>query len=379
VLRLGVAYPGGPEDPSLWSGVPAGLLRGLKEAGAEPVPLDASPGRALETGARLALSPLYPPDLWRHPGRSLLLAELGPEMVQLRSYGLARSLRRAPSVDLVLVINGLCIPPPRIPMITYEDMTAPLACRLGYPLWQALPRRALRGRMAIQAGLYRRAEACCVVTHFVARSLEDDYEVASEKVHIVGIGRNHEPPHRQRNWSVPRFLFVGRDWDRKRGDAVIRAFARVREQLPEARLDVVGGHPPLRAEGVVGHGPLEGEAVAELFATATCFVMPSTVEPSGIAYIEAASAGIPSIGTTVGGAREVIGEGGRVVDPDDQSLERAMCELADPELARRLGRAAREHSKRFSWRATGERMLAAVREALPRGVLPGGPPDAVSF
>jgi glycosyltransferase involved in cell wall biosynthesis len=93
-------------------------------------------------------------------------------------------------------------------------------------------------------------------------------------------------------------------------------------------------------------------------------VMPSAVEPVGIAYAEAAAAGIPSIGTRVGGAPEIVGDGGRLVDPDDPcALERAMLELTDAALARRLGAVARERSRRFTWRATAQRILSALGDA----------------
>jgi glycosyltransferase involved in cell wall biosynthesis len=363
-VRIGVAYPGGPEDPQAWSGIPAGLLRGLREAGASPVPLDASPGRWTEWTARVALAPLYPPDMLRHPGRSLLLSDLGPEIARLRTRALRRRVHDAPGLDAIVVIAGRCLPPPGPRVVTYEDMTVPLAERLGYPLWRGLPRRALRGRMRIQAELYGRASACCTATAFAARSVEEDYGVPSKKVHVVGVGRNHEPLLGERDWSQPRFLFVGREWERKRGAAVVSAFLRVREHVPGARLDVVGDLPPLHAPGVFAHGPLEGRAVAELFAAATCFVMPSAVEPVGIAYAEAAAAGIPSIGTRVGGAPEIVGDGGRLVDPDDPcALERAMLELTDAALARRLGAVARERSRRFTWRATAQRILSALGDA----------------
>jgi glycogen synthase len=360
-MRLGVAYPGGPEDQRAWSGIPAGLVRGLREAGAEVFPLDPAPGGAIERAARVLLAPLYPTDLPRHPGRSLLLAAMGPEVARLRSRALAHRLRTAPALDALMIINSLCVPPAGEAVVTYEDMTVPLAVRHGYPLWQALPRRAVRARMRVQGELYQRATVCCLATHFAGESVERDYGVDPAKIEVVGVGRNHEPVLRERDWTRPRFLFVGRDWERKRGAAVVAAFARVRERIPEARLDLVGNHPPTIAPGVTGHGPVSGPALATHFALATCFVMPSFVEPAGIVYAEAAAAGTPSIGTSIGGAAEMIGPGGVVVDPGDPpALHRAMLELSDPDVARRLGAAARRHSEWFTWRATGERVLGAL-------------------
>ena len=39
-----------------------------------------------------------------------------------------------------------------------------------------------------------------------------------------------------RDWSTPRYLFVGLDWERKNGQLVLDAFAQVRVQHPDAEL-----------------------------------------------------------------------------------------------------------------------------------------------
>ena len=157
------------------------------------------------------------------------------------------------------------------------------------------------------------------------------------------------------------------DWPRKNGDAVVRAFAKVRETLPGARLDLVGGHPAIDAPGVTGHGvlrmsdPDQHAQLERLFAEATCFVMPSLSEASAIAYVEAAAAGLPSIGTTAGGSDYLIGDGGVCVDPHDPAaLLTAMLELADPETAERTGAAAKRRSAMFTWPEVARRLVAAL-------------------
>jgi glycosyltransferase involved in cell wall biosynthesis len=99
-------------------------------------------------------------------------------------------------------------------------------------------------------------------------------------------------------------------------------------------------------------------------------VMPSKLEPYGIVYAEAASAGLPSIGTSVGGSRDSIGSGGVLVDPEDEAaLVAAMRRLSDPGTARSLGERALEHSKKNTWQAVAKR-VAGVLGALPGGANP---------
>jgi glycosyltransferase involved in cell wall biosynthesis len=93
--------------------------------------------------------------------------------------------------------------------------------------------------------------------------------------------------------------------------------------------------------------------------------MPSHSEASAIAYVEAATAGLPSIGTSAGGSGYLIGDGGLVVDPADPgALLEAMRRLADPEAAARMGALAKERSRLFSWDAVAARILATLEGAL---------------
>jgi len=166
-----------------------------------------------------------------------------------------------------------------------------------------------------------------------------------------------------RVWNTPRFLFIGIDWKRKNGVGVLNAFARVRETFPDATLDLVGGHPSIAMPGVVGHGLLARESAAaqrlldDLFASATAFVLPSLFEPAGIAYLEAASAGLPVICTTCGGARELLGDAAISVNPnDEEALIQAMLRLCDLKSARIMGDLAHEQARDMTWMSVSKRI-----------------------
>ena len=184
---------------------------------------------------------------------------------------------------------------------------------------------------------------------------------------VVGIGTDQAVVEQPRDWSAPRFLFVGQDWERKNGEALLRSFERLRRAQPNAELHLVGGHPRVDLEGVVGHGVLrlgvraDRRALLALYRLATCLVLPSLVEPSAIVHVEAAAFGVPSIGTSVGGSRELIGDGGRVVDPhDDRALLDALTELSRPETAASLGRRAQRRAPLYTWNAVAARILTAL-------------------
>jgi glycosyltransferase involved in cell wall biosynthesis len=343
-------------DPlrSAHSGSVAGLAEGLSSLGLRVALLNADPPRpvirafgALQTlayGHRLTYS--------------TRAARLATAIAPLR----ARHIRQTPTV--LMVSDSGC--PVTGPAITYEDMTVAQAAR--FPDYLGLPVEELAPWRKAQQRLYERARGCCVGSRWTAESVVGDYGIPSEKVHVVGRGHGFRVDVPDRDWRSPRFLFTGRDWARKNGDAVVRAFGRLRSEHPDATLDVVGNHPRLDRPGVRGHGLLslhdraDRERLAGLFRAATCFVMPSQVEAFGISYVEAASFGLPSIGTRVGGASSAIGQrGGILVWPrDDEQLLAAMRRLAAPDEAARMGAAAAARAALFSWPRIAERVAQVL-------------------
>ena len=295
-------------------------------------------------------------------------ALLGRPLAASRRFAAWRHLRAAGTLDGVVQRGCELLLPRRARVVTFEDSTVRQAVRAyPWPHLQGLNQTDLERYAKRQKQVYQQVVAACVATHWVAESVVGDYGVDAARVKVVGLGKNHEMKPVPRDWSTPRFLFVGMDWERKNGPGVLRAFVRVRERWPQARLDVVGHHPPLDEPGVAGHGPLSLAApadrrrLASLFETATVFVMPSLHEPGGIVYAEAASAGIASIGTTNGGAATIIGAGGRLVDP--LSLEEigdSMLELSEPATAAHLGSLAQQHARLFTWRNVAERLVRAM-------------------
>jgi glycosyltransferase involved in cell wall biosynthesis len=257
-------------------------------------------------------------------------------------------------------------------VVTLEDMTIAQLRHYAYAEWDAMPASDLRRRRAVQERAYAAAVACCATSTWAAGSIVADYGVAPERARAVGVGtdmaRERDMP--VRDWSRPRYLLVGREWERKNGPRVLRAFARLRAERPDAELHLVGGHPPIDEPGVVGHGVLAlGDPGArarlrDLLHASTCFVMPSLFEPSAIAYVEAGAAGLASIGTRNGGSADLIGPGGVVVDPEsDDAILAALRLLADPDRAEALGAEAWERAPLFTWEAVAQRLLRPLGHA----------------
>jgi glycosyltransferase involved in cell wall biosynthesis len=163
-------------------------------------------------------------------------------------------------------------------------------------------------------------------------------------------------------------------------DVFIDAAPAVLEQVPDARL------------AVVGNGELRGELeqrahslglserlrffdfqppAARQLASLDVFVLPSSWEAFPISVLEAMACGVPQLATDVGGTREAVAEGetGLLCPPGDPAAlaDRLVRLLRDEDLRRRMGEASRQRfDEHFRIEAMLDGTAAVYRSVLER-------------
>jgi teichuronic acid biosynthesis glycosyltransferase TuaC len=168
---------------------------------------------------------------------------------------------------------------------------------------------------------------------------------------------------------------------RKRHADVLRALAVLSPRHPTLRY-VIAGEGPERialeglaarlevAERVEFLGQLAPAHALEQAQRCTLFVMPSTEEAFGVAYIEAMAGGVPAIGCRGEPGPEEIaaaGDGLVLVPPGDiERLTQRIDELlSDPHRLREAGQRARATvAANFTWERCGRQTLAAYEQVL---------------
>ena len=234
--------------------------------------------------------------------------------------------------------------------------------------WLRAPLLSLAGRLTA-----RLADAVVAPSRVTARELETDYGCRVEAVIANGITPPEVPPRPPATAGV-EVLYAGRLRTRKAVAVLVEAFATVHRESPEARLRLLGDgeqRPQLEAqverlglaEAVVFEGAVLHDRMAELYAAADIFCLPSLYEGFPLAILEAMAAGLPVVTTRVAGNPEAVtdGEHGRLVEAEDVAgLAAALVDLVrDEEGRRRMGeRARRRVEEEFSI----ERIGAAYRE-----------------
>ena len=278
-----------------------------------------------------------------------------------------RELARLRGFDLVVeTVNTI---PFLTPLWSFRlPRTITVIHQLAVDVWDAeLPRPLARiGRKVELAllGLYR--DAPVVVPS--ASTRDDLRRLGFTNVTTLAYGRD-DPPDVQdvAKEPAPAFVFVGRLATNKRPDHAVRAFAAIRQQLPDAQLWLIGVGP-MEAElrlmlpaGAELLGRLPRDEVYRRMARAHCLLVPSVREGWGLVVIEANAVGTPAVGYDIPGLRDSIRAGrtgvlARAGDPDALARE-AVKLVEDPHQYSAVRRAAIAWAQTFSWDATAAELL----------------------
>ncbi len=233
---------------------------------------------------------------------------------------------------------------------------------------------AIRHWVSLEREVYRRAHHVFTMSEWARASVIGDYGIEPGKVTTTGAGANLIPADDALSaHDAPIALFVGREWGRKGGPALVLAWSAVTREVPGAQLWIVGtADSPRTSEGVTWHGRIDADALRGLYRRAPVFVLPTHYDTSPHVLREALGSGLPCVSTAVGGIPEIVRDGvdSVLVAPGDVTgLAGALTRLlGDGQLAASMGTAGRARVLReLTWERVTERMAPHLLAAAGRG------------
>jgi len=321
---------------------------GRLRQGAVPEGMD-----SLALGDLCPRAPLLPAG-WHMLSRAIgpferLLAERRPALIHAH-FGIegvyALPLAARLGVPLVTTFHGF-------------DATLSTLGFFGSPAWAWYP--LLRPKLARQGDLF-----LCASNFIREQLLAQGFPSERTRVHYIGVDSASIAPRAQEE-ETPVILHVARLVEVKGTEFLVRAFAALGPEYSAVRLIIIGDGPlrgPLerlaRECGVAARvdflGALPHGDVLGWMRRAALLALPSVrtnsgrVEGLGMVTLEAASAGVPAVGSNLGGIRETIADGETgflVPERDSEALAARMGELlANEPLRRQMGEAARRRVER---------------------------------
>jgi phosphatidylinositol alpha-1,6-mannosyltransferase len=258
---------------------------------------------------------------------------------------------------------------------------------LAAPTVQYFYAKEIADKPRLAAFAARQAQASISISGYTSELLAASGAPLAD-VHVIAPGVDLPPDSAPLPSQRPTFVTIARLRDRYKGhDVLMRSLAIVRERVPEVQWVVIGDGPLRgelealsRAEGVADAvrflGSVSDEERDAWLRRCDLLAMPSRLpgdgkagEGFGIAYLEAAAYGKPVVAGNVGGPLDAVvdGESGLLVDPTDPlAVADAITRLLqDRALAHRLGDAAAQRARSFSWLLVAGRVQALLLEQLP--------------
>jgi glycosyltransferase involved in cell wall biosynthesis len=224
----------------------------------------------------------------------------------------------------------------------------------------------------------READGVIAVSDYTRTAVVDRLGVDPDRVTVCLAGapdcpRRPDPP------ALGPILFIGTLEPRKNLPGLLKAYARLLAEWPEAPELVIAGQmtTPFAtllpaddlarlASRVRFPGYVSEDEKRRLYHEALMLVMPSFDEGFGHPALEAMTLGLPVVASRRGGLPEVLGEAALYVDPDDtRSMAEGMRVVAqDAALRRRLVDEGLRRAALFRWDAAAEGVLDAYRRAI---------------
>lgn len=214
---------------------------------------------------------------------------------------------------------------------------------------------------------------------FVSRYFQGYYNVISNGIDLEHFSAD-VPPIEEYNDGKLNILFVGRLEKRKGLKYLLAAYERIRQQLPNSRLIVVGpdggrlksherfirGHS---LESVVFTGYVSYEELPRYYKTADVFCAPATGKESfGIVLLEAMAASRPIVASHIEGYAGVVtdGEEGMLVEPEnEEALASSLVHLlTNKQLREKMGAMGRLKAEMYSWRRIASQVMSYYERLL---------------
>lgn len=283
-------------------------------------------------------------------------------------------LRRARPDVVIDTQNGI----PFLARLAYGKRSVLLVHHCHREQWPVAGRRTGRFGWFVESRLspaLHRRNQYVTVSLPSARELTD-LGVAPGQIAVVRNGVDEAPYASltaQRS-ATPRVAVLSRLVPHKQIEDALDAVAVLRRRIPDLHLDIVGGgwweqklvdHAAVLgiADAVTFHGHIDDEAKHHVVQQSWVHLMPSRKEGWGLAVIEAAQHGVPTIGyRSSGGLTDSVVDGvtGLLVDGPDELVDGLRRLLTDRVLRDELGAKARTRSAEFSWVLSAEAMRTVL-------------------
>jgi glycosyltransferase involved in cell wall biosynthesis len=304
------------------------------------------------------------------------------EYAKYFSKQLTRDLKKRP-VDILFVSASsqmIAYIETEIPIIYMTDATFQ-QLQGYYPGFSNLAAYNIREGIELDKNAFHKATHCMLGSEWNKYSAVNDYGIDASKITVVPFGANLEgiptiiEIGAERNHSC-NLLFLAVEWERKGGEIALETFRKLKQDISNASLHIVGCSPPsdLQNEEDITVIPFldkknkaDLKQLRQLLLQTDFLLLPTRAECAGIVFSEAAAYGIPSITTDTGGVSSYVRNGINgytlpLADGPAAYAELISSLLSDPEKLKSLKRSSRKQFEdHLNWEKWGDAFSQLMR------------------
>jgi glycosyltransferase involved in cell wall biosynthesis len=207
---------------------------------------------------------------------------------------------------------------------------------------------------------------------------------SEESIEVIYPGIDPSQFKHSKKTSYPSFLYLGRLQPYKNIDIAIKAFKKVVEKYPAARLTIAGfGEMSFDlktlaeklniAEYVHFTGKVSQSEKSQLMAEHWVFIQPSMLEGWGITVIEANASATPVIASNVNGLKDSVVDQktGILVKPKDVNAfsEAMIILIANKKTRDQYTKQSLEWAKQFDWKNSAAKFSKSMHRVLEERIL----------
>ncbi|WP_411845171.1 glycosyltransferase family 4 protein [Roseibacillus persicicus] len=366
-----------PKDIHAWSGLIYHIKQALERSGIEVESLsNLKKGALLTCAAKLLFYKLR---------RKAYHRDREPAL--LENYARQIEERLDPNTDFIFSPGTLAIGKLKTdkPMVIWTDSTFAGLVET-YPEFQNLCAETLKNGHEIEREILNNLALAIYSSEWAAQSAINYYGVDPKRVKVIPFGANLECDRTEetirqlsanKSTETCRLLFVGVDWYRKGGETALAVAQSLNDRGIQTELHIVGVTPPIPVPSwVIQHGYLSKKdpdqlaRLNKLMEESHFFILPSRSECFGIVFAEAASFGLPSIATKVGGIPSAISEGEsgflfELDSPLDKICDLIQEHFRDSQRYVNLSISSfRRYRSKLNWDVAGRAAKEAICDAL---------------
>ena len=218
-------------------------------------------------------------------------------------------------------------------------------------------------------------------SEWIKQEVIEQYHLDPDKIDVVDFGANIPTPTTysiEINTDICRLVFIGKDWERKGGDMLMKIFKLLKKDGFPCELTIIGSKPPDYNDckdltvypSLDKSKPADLKILCKVLSESHFLVLPTKFDAFGIVFCEASAYGVPSISANVGGVSQAIkeGENGYLLPADATAsdyAEKIKDVFSDRQSYFKLRKSSRnEFETRLNWDVWGDKVNRILEDAV---------------